>query len=108
MACPATRWHGDLGGESIDILELAFQCEKRYKIKVPINQIIDPDDFGPGGRLKPEAIAQLRQQFPSAGLEAVLGSDQKVSIQDLLTVGVLTDFVKQRVAAAGANQPTQV
>jgi acyl carrier protein len=43
-ATPEANFFGDLGGESIDILDLDFQCSKRFGIEPPYNALLKQFD----------------------------------------------------------------
>ncbi|TAL59422.1 MAG: acyl carrier protein [Legionella sp.] len=57
----------DLGAESIDFLDLVFQLEKEFKIKIPRGQLeknargdLAEDEFEKGGALTPAGLQALK------------------------------------------------
>lgn len=57
----------DLGAESIDFLDLVFQLEKEFNIKIPRGQLeknargnLSEDEFEKGGVLTPKGITALK------------------------------------------------
>src|SRR5690606_33589352 len=62
-----SRLIADLGAESIDFLDLVFQLEKEFKIKIPRGQLeknargnLAEEDFEKGGILTAEGLAALQ------------------------------------------------
>ncbi len=62
-----SRLIGDLGAESIDFLDLVFQLEKEFKIKIPRGQLeknargeLAPDEFEKGGVLTAQGLESLK------------------------------------------------
>jgi acyl carrier protein len=62
-----SRLIADLGAESIDFLDLVFQLEKEFKIKIPRGQleknargVLSEDEFEKGGILTPQGVQALQ------------------------------------------------
>lgn len=62
-----SRLIGDLGAESIDFLDLVFQLEKEFKIKIPRGQLeknargdLAEDQFEQGGVLTAQGLQALK------------------------------------------------
>ena len=58
----------DLGAESIDFLDLVFQLEKEFSIKIPRGQLeknargtLTEEEFEKGGALTPAGLVALKQ-----------------------------------------------
>lgn len=63
-----SRLIGDLGAESIDFLDLVFQLEKEFEIKIPRGQLeknargdLSEDEFEQNGVLTTEGMRALRR-----------------------------------------------
>src|SRR5579864_4244260 len=60
----------DLGGESLDLLELSFRFERHFGVRVRFNDLtanaIELDDEG---RLTPASLSLLKTKFPFLKLE---------------------------------------
>ena len=99
---PSARFFADLGGESIDLLDASFRFEKRFGIKVQFDKIFAPGEVVPDeeGRLSPQFAASLSKRFPSMDLQQVRIGKGFDGVQQLLTVAVITDFIRERLAAA--------
>ncbi len=68
---PGARIFGDLGAESIDILDIRFRIEETFGIKIPEGDIIRSIDPG-------QSLEQLKERF---------------------TVGSVADYVRNRLSA---------
>ena len=62
-----SRLIADLGAESIDFLDLVFQLEKEFKIKIPRGQLeknargdLNEDEFEQGGVLTAQGVEALK------------------------------------------------
>ena len=62
-----SRLIADLGAESIDFLDLVFQLEKEFKIKIPRGQLeknargtLAEEEFEKGGVITPQGLEALR------------------------------------------------
>ena len=62
-----SRLIADLGAESIDFLDLVFQLEKEFKIKIPRGQLeknargdLSEDEFEKGGVLTAQGLVALQ------------------------------------------------
>lgn len=55
---PTANFFDDLGGDSLDIEDLVFGCERRLGLRIPIQELQDPSfyQFDSSGRLKPESL----------------------------------------------------
>jgi acyl carrier protein len=97
---PDSRFFTDLGGESIDLLDLAFRCEKHFGIKVQFDQLL-PKDMVPNaqGQLSPAAMETLGRRFPNLDTSRFKGTNQLNLMQELLIISVITDFIRERLAA---------
>lgn len=63
-----SRLIGDLGAESIDFLDLIFQLEKEFNIKIPRGQLeknargdLGEEEFEKGGVLTPQGLQALKR-----------------------------------------------
>jgi acyl carrier protein len=99
----AALFFDDLGGESIDLLELSFRFERHLGVRVRFNDftanIIELDDEG---RLTPSSLALLKARFPFLKLE---GFDTRPLARktDLLTVEAIAGFVQAALDTRDAS-----
>jgi acyl carrier protein len=104
---PAARFFEDLGGESIDVLELSFRCERIYGIKAEFQKIgaaVRSDD---NGMLTAESLGSLRTKYKFLDLAAIEGDPRAERVTELLTVQAIARYVYEAFAAkeeSGAAQ----
>jgi acyl carrier protein len=105
---PDSTLLGDLGAESIDLLDILFRIERKSGVKVQASDLADhiqggiPDEeFGDENEIvTATGLAHLKTVMPQidvAGLTGALSADQVMS---LFTVDNLTDLVTARAGAA--------
>jgi acyl carrier protein len=99
---------GDLGAESIDLLDILFRLERKLGVKIQASDLaayvqggIPDDEFGDENELiTPQGMEQLKKAMPQidpAELQGKLKADQVMS---LFTVQNLADMVAQRAQEA--------
>lgn len=100
------RLLSDLGAESIDLLDLIFQLEREFKIKIPLRQIekesrgtLSDAEFEQQGVITPAGLASLKNHLAEVP-EEFFKSNLKVSeIPTLFTVGTFCKIVVNAVAS---------
>jgi acyl carrier protein len=100
---PAATLQGDLGAESIDLLDIVFRLEREFGIKIPRGELFpesifqgDPD-FVQNGRVTDRGMAELRQRLPYADL-GDFDHDRRLSaIPDLFTVDLVARYVASKL-----------
>ena len=107
---PSARFFEDLGGESIDVLETSFRCEKRFGVKIQFEKVFSPESLRAtdAGRLTPEALATLRAKFPFLDLEKIGADPTPMRLRELFTVDAIVACVKQKLAEAALRPPAQI
>lgn len=98
-----SRLISDLGAESIDFLDLVFQLEKEFAIKIPRGQLeknargdLAEDQFEKGGVLTPEGLNALKNYLSEVPAENFKANMKVNEIPMLFTVET---FCKLIVAA---------
>jgi len=92
---PEATLVGDLGAESIDILDIIYRLEKNFGIKIdqaeliPSDLINSPEFKQDDGKLTPEGVAELRKRLPYANLNAF---EKNPLIQNIATVLTVNDM----------------
>jgi acyl carrier protein len=90
---PSANFFADLGGESIDLLDLSFQCQKRLGVATQLHQVqIKAAETDAEGRLTAEARREIVAEFPS--LEKTLPLDGPFHWQQLFTMQAIFDILK--------------
>ncbi len=97
----------DLGAESIDFLDLVFQLEKEYSIKIPRGQLeknargaLTEEEFEKGGVLTPKGLDALKSYLSEVPVEYFKDNMKVSEIPMLFTVET---FCKLIVAAVTAQ-----
>jgi acyl carrier protein len=104
---PEATLMGDLGAESIDLLDVLYRIERKLKVKIQASDLaahvqggIPDEEFGDeAGIITPVGLAQLHKVMPQIDPEALAGKLEAEKVMSLFTVGNLIDMVGQRVSA---------
>ncbi|MDG3005923.1 acyl carrier protein [Paludisphaera mucosa] len=107
---PAASLLGDLGAESIDLLDIVFRLEREFGFAIPRGELFielaspDEADFLHDGRVTVEGLAALRARMPYADLSGLERDRRLGSVADLFTVDLLVRYVawKLRVGRGAA------
>ncbi|MCL5272256.1 MAG: acyl carrier protein [Gammaproteobacteria bacterium] len=102
----------DLGAESIDFLDLVFQLEKEFKIKIPRGQLeknargdLAEDEFEKGGTLTEAGLEALKNYLSEVPANQFKANMKVNEIPMLFTVET---FCKLVVAAVGQQASESV
>ncbi len=92
----------DLGAESIDLLEIVFNLEKKFNVKIDRSELIPEDlftnqEYVVDGKLTPAGLAVLEERLPNANLEAFKANPLVQNISKILTVEDLCNVVEQKL-----------
>ncbi len=93
----------DLGAESIDLLEIVFNLEKKFNIKIDRSELIPEDlftnaEYVVDGKLTPAGLEVLAQRLPNANLDDFKANPMVQNISKILTVQDLCSVVEQKLA----------
>ena len=109
---PSATLLGDLGAESIDLLDIVFRLEREFWIKIPSGELfIEPDfqgdaDYLTDGRVTETGLAALRSRMPYAELSELDGDRRLGSVTDLFTVDLLVRYVAWKLdSGTGDGNP---
>jgi acyl carrier protein len=97
---------GDLGAESIDLLDILFRLERKLGIKIQASDLgayvqggIPDEEFGDeNGIVSAKGLAQLKKVMPQINTDALAGKLEAGKVMSLFTVQNLTDMVAERAA----------
>ncbi len=105
----SSRLIADLGAESIDFLDLVFQLEKEFKIKIPRGQLeqdsrgsLSAEEFEKGGVVTAAGMTALKDYFselPAKNFDKPIKTNE---IPMLFTVETFCQVVIKAVAAKDA------
>ncbi len=104
-ATPDATLLGDLGAESIDLLDILFRLERKVGVKIQASDHaayvqggIPDEEFGDeSGKITPKGMQQLKQVMPQIDADALQGKLEAEKVMSLFTLGNLVDMVEQRV-----------
>ena len=106
---PSATLQGDLGAESIDLLDIIFRLERRFGIKIPRGELFpdsifeDQADLVQDGRVTDRGLAELRSRMPYADL-ADFERDRRLGADaDLFTVDLLVKYVGWKLGRDGQS-----
>ena len=103
---PTATLHGDLGAESIDLLDIVFRLEREFGIKIPRAELF-PESIFQGdpkfvreGQVTDQGMEELRSCMPFADLEAFDHHRHLTAVPDLFTVNLLTRYITWKLRCA--------
>src|SRR5512145_177999 len=95
----------DLGAESIDLLDLSFRIEDKFKVTIEANEIEReakrrlPDGvYEQGGFLTEAALAEIRAALPEIDQSRLVMGLRKSELPSLLTVAFFVRLVARKLA----------
>jgi acyl carrier protein len=99
---------GDLGAESIDLLDILFRIERSLGVKIQASDLsayvqggIPDSEFGDENELiTPTGMAQLKKVMPQIDPDELQGKLKADQVLTLFTVQNLADMVAQRADGA--------
>lgn len=99
---PEAKLSEDLGAESIDYLDITFQLEKAFGIKIPKGELIPENmftnpDFVQNGKMTPKGVAELKARMPFADISAFEADPDINKFRDIFTVDTLVRYVMTKV-----------
>ena len=100
----------DLGGESIDFLDIVFRLEREFKVKIPRGKIVEDArgplteaEFEKGGIVTAEGEQRLREFLSEVPAERLKSPIKAAEIPKLFTVETFAKMIiREQRAAAGA------
>ncbi len=107
---PEATLLGDLGAESIDLLDILFRLERKLGVKIQASDLaayvqggIPDGEFGDAsGKITAKGMAQLKKVMPQIDGDSLLGTLEAEKVLSLFTVDNLADMVAGRLAAKSA------
>jgi acyl carrier protein len=97
---------GDLGAESIDLLDILFRLERKLGIKIQASDLgayvqggIPDEEFGnEAGIVNPVGLAHLKKVMPQLNTDELAGKLEAGKVMSLFTVQNLVSMVAERAA----------
>jgi len=107
---PNSRLIADLGAESIDFLDLVFQLEKEFSIKIPRGQLeknargsLTEAEFEQNGVLSEKGMLALKNYLSEVPAEFFKPSMKSAEIPTLFTVETFCKLVEAAIAEKAAT-----
>jgi acyl carrier protein len=101
---PDSTLQGDLGAESIDMLDIIFRLEREFDIKIPRNELFpdhifneDPTSIN-DGKVTPEGLTKLKVALPFSDFTSFETNPRVENIQQLFTVNTIIKFVQHKLS----------
>ncbi len=99
---PEAKLKADLGAESIDFLDITFQLEKTFGIKIPKGDLMPENvftnpEFVQNGKMTPKGLAELKSKMPFADFSDFDTDPDINKVWDIFTVDTLVRFVMTKV-----------
>jgi len=95
----------DLGAESIDLLDLSFRIEERFKVALEANEIereakqrLGDRLYEQDGCLTPEALAEIARSAPELDRAKLVPGLRKIDLPGLLTVSFFVNLIARKLA----------
>lgn len=98
---PSATFFNDLGGESIELLDLSFRVRRRFGIEASFRELIEAWEFDETGKIAASTADRLRQKFPQIEWAERLAKIDPASPRDLLTVDLIEDILFNSQSATG-------
>jgi hypothetical protein len=104
---PSVTMQGDLGAESIDVLDIVFRLERQFGIKIPRGELfpeellVESQGLLRDGRLTDEGLVALRGRMPFADLTTLERERRLGKIDDLFTVDLLASYITWKLGGSG-------
>jgi len=99
---PDAKLAADLGAESIDFLDITFQLEKTFDIKIPRGEFV-PDnvlnnpEFVQNGKLTEAGLAEVKSRMPHVEFGDFEQDPDVSRMMDLFTVQTIVNYVKGKI-----------
>ncbi|MDO5554312.1 MAG: acyl carrier protein [Planctomycetia bacterium] len=92
----------DLGAESIDLLDIVFNLEKRFDVKIDRGELIPEDllnnpEYVQEGRLTANGLEELSKRLPNANLDAFKMNPMVQNLAKVLTVSDMCHIVETKL-----------
>lgn len=94
---------GDLGAESIDLLDIVYRLEKTFEIKIDRGELIpdeltkDGSDFVQNGKLTAVGLEEIKKRLPYANFSSFEKNPLVANITTVLTVKDMCHLVELKL-----------
>ncbi|MEL6329313.1 MAG: acyl carrier protein [Planctomycetota bacterium] len=100
---PEATIFGDLGAESIDMLDIQFQLEQAFGFKIEQGEmfpdgVMQDEQYVADGKVTDKGLAELRDKAPHIDLSAIEADPKIERIREIFTVETVVRFVEHKLA----------
>lgn len=93
---------GDLGAESIDMLDIVFRLEKSFDIKISRNELFPEEvltnpEFVQGGKVTASGLTELKARLPFVNLDGFAKNPNVKDFANIFTVQDIVKFVESKL-----------
>ena len=102
---PEAKLIGDLGAESIDILDISFKLEQEFGFKIAQGELFpegvtqDPE-YVQDGKVTEKGLATLKERVPHFNFEQLENDPSVENVSKIFTVDALVTFCEQKLQTA--------
>jgi len=91
---PHSRFFADLGGESIDLLDLQFKIEQELERCIDLNNAFAKRvETNEAGEVTQSSLDDIQHAYPFLAVDALPCPVTPDGLRDLLTITAITEFV---------------
>ena len=100
---PEANFFSDLGGESIDVLELSFMCKTKFNHEIKFQEMASISDApaSHSNELSDEQIDEIARNLPFIDAAELRQNRTLDTVQRLLTIENLFQFLRLKLSEAG-------
>src|ERR1043165_4565357 len=108
---PTATLQGDLGAESIDMLDIVFRLERDFDIRIPQGELFPASlfqgnaEFVQEGRVTDKGLDELHTRMPYADLKEFEHDRRLSAIPDLFTVDMVARYIAWKLHQGPGNGP---
>jgi len=99
---PEASIMGDLGAESIDMLDIVFRLEKAFNFKIPPgdlfpDNVLNNPEYVADGKLTEAGLAKLKESLPHVDFSELQQSSEVSNLMGVFKVQAIVNYVEAKV-----------
>ena len=101
---PEATIFGNLGAESIDVLDIQFRLEKAFNFKIEPGEMFpdnvrDDPQYVQDNKVTDKGMEELRKRLPHVDLDAFDANREMDELTNIFTVDTVVKFVQSKLAS---------
>lgn len=88
-----SRFFDDLDGESIDVIDMMFRCEKRFGVRVELQSLLSNLELAPDGTLSEGSLRELQSNRPEINWATRFQELTSRNPREILTVDLICELI---------------